>query len=123
MSHTLKCQIQTSEMLPSSWDQTSSLCFSSLSLTYFHGFFSFNAWKNKYCAQFHQAVNGGRKIPTCLTSVSPVCFSYGSLETSIFCIWVFSSCAGRCHWPGRNICPSHRSPQRGSTDNRESERT
>lgn len=55
--------------MPSSWDQTSSLCFSSLSWHIFMDF-SFNARRNKYCAQFHQAVTGEGKIPTFLASVS-----------------------------------------------------
>lgn len=70
MPHTFKCQMQTSEMHafllgPNLFSLLLFLVFDT-----FSWFFSFNARRNKYCAQFHQAVTGEGKIPTFLASVS-----------------------------------------------------
>lgn len=65
MPHTFQCQIQTSEMHiflvgPNLFSLLLFLVFSHFSMD----FFFFNAWRDKYCAQFHQAVTGVRKLPT-----------------------------------------------------------
>ena len=70
MPHTFKCQIQTSEMR--AFFVGSNLFSLLLFLVFdiFSWIFSFNTWRNKYCAQFHQAVIGEGKMPTCLALVS-----------------------------------------------------
>lgn len=101
------------------WDPTSSLCLSFLSWTHLHGFFAFNTRRKTYCARFHQALTREGEIPPFLALLSSDFLFIWDVETSVFCTWVFPPCAGRCHCPGRSICPSHR----GSTDTRESEKS
>lgn len=96
MPHIFKCQIQTYEMLGTQTPLFASLlCLGHICMD----FFSFNTRRKTYCARFHQALTREGEIPPFLALLSSDLLFIWDVETSVFCTWVFPSCAGRCHCP------------------------